>query len=66
MRKLLWFSTGFTLASLLAVYALPEAWLPWCALGGLLLVVLALVVLRLRRSGRLVPLCGHEPSLRIG
>ena len=65
MRKLLWFSTGFTLASLLAVYALPEAWLPWCALGGLLLVVLALVVLRLRRSGSLPLRVRATPSIRV-
>ncbi len=65
MRKLLWFSTGFTLASLLAVYALPEAWLPWCALGGLLLVVLALVVLRLRRSGSLPLRVRAIPSIRV-
>ncbi len=32
MRKLMWFAVGFVCACLLAVYLLPEEWLPWAAL----------------------------------
>ena len=53
MRRLLWFTLGFVLACLLAVYLLPEEWLSWFALGGaLLLAGLTVVRLRLRQRSR--------------
>ncbi|MBR7011239.1 MAG: DNA internalization-related competence protein ComEC/Rec2 [Oscillospiraceae bacterium] len=53
MRRLLWFTLGFVLACLLAVYLLPEEWLSWFALGGaLLLAGLTVVRLRLRQHSR--------------
>ena len=37
MRKLLWFTLGFSAACLASVYLLPETWLPWAAGFGAVL-----------------------------
>ena len=78
MRKLMWFAVGFLCACLLAVYLLPEGWLPWAAGVGIAVCGIETPLirrfatpspegegkLRLGRSGTFVPLCGHERSLR--
>ena len=48
MRKLMWFAVGFVCACLLAVYALPEGWLPWAALTGIGVCVIGTLLLRRR------------------
>lgn len=66
MRKLMWFSLGFALACLLAVYLLSEAALAPAALGAALLWGAGALLLRLRGpgSGRLKRLLGKAAGGR--
>ena len=46
MRKLMWFAVGFVCACLLAVYLLPEGWLPWAGGVGIAVCVVAALLIR--------------------
>lgn len=63
MRKLLWFTLGFSAACLASVYLLPESWLPWAAGFGAALFAAGLTLRLCRRSSARIR--AHLPLRRL-